>query len=64
MLNIVLVGRDLNKAIDGEKNYTEARSSPRSRYLREVAHQKLPPLSLLMRKQHVRFMLSFSIILC
>ena len=54
------INRDLNKALDGQKNYTEAKSSPRSRYLREVAHQKLPPLSLLMRKQHVRIIFIYS----
>lgn len=43
--------RDLNKIIDGEINFTKAKSSPRSKYLREVALQRLPPLSLLMRKQ-------------
>jgi Ca2+-binding EF-hand superfamily protein/Ran GTPase-activating protein (RanGAP) involved in mRNA processing and transport len=42
--------RDLNKVVDGEKNFTKARNSPRTRYLREVARQRLPPLSLLMRK--------------
>lgn len=42
--------RDLNKAVDGHKNFTKQRNSPRTRYLREVALKRLPPLSLLMRK--------------
>lgn len=44
--------RQLEVSRDGARNYTASQNSPRTRYLRQVARKRLPPLPLLLRKVH------------